>query len=114
MSSNLKIYEKDARQVINLTVNGDQYDLLVSPNDTLMNVLRNQLQLTGTKYGCGTGDCCACTVHVNNKAVLSCLSLAADLDGSQVLTIEGLSAGDNLDPIQECFVERVADAKNSS
>ena len=77
-----RIHEAGTNQAIRLTVNGDSYELLVFSNDTLLSVLRNDLQLTGTKYGCGTGDCCACTVQVNSQSMLSCLSLASDLDGA--------------------------------
>ena len=108
MTIETRIHEAGANQTIRLTVNGDSYELLVFSNDTLLNVLRNDLQLTGTKYGCGTGDCCACTVQVDNQSVLSCLSLASDLDGSTVITVEGLIDGRNLHPIQESFVEHGA------
>ena len=103
-----RIHEAGTNQAIRLTVNGDSYELLVFSNDTLLSVLRNDLQLTGTKYGCGTGDCCACTVQVNSQSVLSCLSLASDLDGATVTTVEGLVDGRNLHPIQESFVEHGA------
>lgn len=103
-----KIHEAGISQTIRLTVNGDSHELLVFSNDTLLSVLRNDLQLTGTKYGCGTGDCCACTVQVNSQSVLSCLSLASDLDGASVTTVEGLINGRNLHPIQESFVEHGA------
>lgn len=103
-----RIHEAGTNQAIRLTVNGDSYELLVFSNDTLLSVLRNDLQLTGTKYGCGTGDCCACTVQVNGQSVLSCLSLASDLDGATVTTVEGLVDGRNLHPIQESFVEHGA------
>ncbi len=105
MSIKIMVFEKKA---IHLTVNGNAYDLLVSPNDTLLDTLRNQLSLTGTKHGCGTGDCCACTVLVNDKPMLACLSLAADLDGDEVTTIEGLSKGSQLHPIQNSFIEKGA------
>ena len=108
MTIETRIHEAGANQTIRLTVNGDSHELLVFSNDTLLNVLRNDLQLTGTKYGCGTGDCCACTVQVDNQSVLSCLSLASDLDGSTVITVEGLIDGRNLHPIQESFVEHGA------
>jgi carbon-monoxide dehydrogenase small subunit len=108
VSTEPRVHEAGANQAIRLTVNGDSYELLVFPNDTLLGILRNDLQLTGTKYGCGTGDCCACTVEVNGQSVLSCLSLASDLDGATVTTVEGLLDGRNLHPIQESFVEHGA------
>ncbi len=108
MTTETRIHEAGENQTIRLTVNGDRYELLVFSNDTLLNVLRNNLQLTGTKYGCGTGDCCACTVQVDDRSMLSCLSLASDLDGASVTTVEGLMKGGNLHPIQESFVEHGA------
>ena len=71
----------------------------------LLEVLRNILKLTGTKYGCGTGECGACTVLIDGKPILSCLTLAIAVEGKDILTIEGLSDKDNLDPIQEKFIE---------
>jgi aerobic carbon-monoxide dehydrogenase small subunit len=108
VTTETRIHEAGVNQTIRLTVNGDRYELLVFSNDTLLNVLRNNLQLTGTKYGCGTGDCCACTVQVNGQSMLSCLSLASDLDGASVTTVEGLMKGGNLHSIQESFVEHGA------
>ena len=75
---------------IKINVNGDLYELAVSPADRLLDVLREQLHLSGTKEGCGEGECGACTVNLDGKAVLSCLILAAQADGCNVLTIEGL------------------------
>jgi aerobic carbon-monoxide dehydrogenase small subunit len=108
VTTETRIHEAGENQTIRLTVNGDSYELLVLSNDTLLNVLRNNLQLTGTKYGCGTGDCCACTVQVDGRSMLSCLSLASDLDGASVTTVEGLMNGRYLHPIQESFVEHGA------
>jgi aerobic carbon-monoxide dehydrogenase small subunit len=108
VTTETRIHEAGVNKTIRLTVNGDSYELLVLSNDTLLNVLRNNLQLTGTKYGCGTGDCCACTVQVDGRSMLSCLSLASDLDGACVTTVEGLMKGGNLHPIQESFVEHGA------
>ncbi len=100
--------KQNIRKSVAITVNGDTRQVLVSPNDTLLSVLRNQFGLTGTKYGCGTGDCCACTVQLDGAPVLSCLSLAADLDGRSVTTVEGLADGENLHPVQQSFVEKSA------
>jgi aerobic-type carbon monoxide dehydrogenase small subunit (CoxS/CutS family) len=92
-----------------LTVNGVRHRLHVAPNELLLNVLRERLELTGTKYGCGIGECGACTVHLNGVPALSCLVLAISADGSDVLTVEGLAGPDGaLDPIQEAFIEHSA------
>ena len=94
---------------IHLTVNGDTYHLAVEPWRTLNEVLREDLNLTGTKLGCGSGDCGACTVMVNGKSVSSCLTLAVEVDGQEILTVEGLApSGENLHPIQEAFIEKGA------
>lgn len=94
---------------ITLTVNGDAYRLTVDPWRTLNEVLREDLNLTGTKLGCGSGDCGACTVMVDGKSVSSCLTLAVEMDGRQILTVEGLAAsGETLHPIQEAFIEKGA------
>lgn len=90
---------------IHFTLNGKPYDLSVKPWSTLLDVLRDDLQLTGTKEGCGHGDCGACTVILEGKTVNSCLVLAPEVNGKEILTIEGLSDGDVLDPIQEAFID---------
>lgn len=91
---------------VSFTVNNEFYELLVEPNVLLINVLRDQLELTGTKYGCGTGQCGGCTVIVNGDPVLGCLTLAHSVDGAEILTIEGLGAPDGaLDPLQEAFLD---------
>ncbi|MBM3293463.1 MAG: (2Fe-2S)-binding protein [Candidatus Aminicenantes bacterium] len=92
-----------------LTVNGVTHHLGLSPNALLLNVLRDELGLTGAKYGCGTGQCGLCTVLVNGRAVLSCLTLAVAVDGADIVTVEGLSRPDgSLDPIQEAFLDHGA------
>ena len=94
---------------ITLHINGDIYPIAVEPSRTLAEVLREDLNLIGTKIGCGTGDCGACTVLIDGKSVTSCLSLAIESDGKEITTIEGLStSGTNLHPIQEAFVEHGA------
>ncbi|MFC2108373.1 FAD binding domain-containing protein [Candidatus Bipolaricaulota bacterium] len=99
----------DETTTITLTVNGETMELDVSPNELLLNVLREQLELTGTKYGCGIGECGACTVWLNGTPVLGCLVLAISADGGEVRTIEGLAAPDGtLDPLQEAFIEENA------
>jgi xanthine dehydrogenase YagT iron-sulfur-binding subunit len=90
---------------ITLRVNGQQQRLNVDPRMTLLDCLRELLQLTGTKKGCDHGQCGACTVHVNSRRVNSCLSLAAMHDGDEITTIEGLGQADNLHPMQAAFVE---------
>ncbi len=89
-------------------VNGDPVTVKVFPDATLLEVLRNDLDLTGTKYGCGEGECGACSVLLNGKVVNSCLVLAAECQGAEVLTIEGLAAGGELHPIQQAFVDHGA------
>lgn len=97
------------KQRIQLRINGDLCEFLVEPNTLLMNLLRNEVELTGTKYGCGTGQCGGCTVLVNGEPVLSCLTLAIAVDGADILTIEGVAEPDGtLDPIQEAFLDTAA------
>jgi xanthine dehydrogenase iron-sulfur cluster and FAD-binding subunit A len=94
---------------ITLTVNGISRRLHVAANDLLLNVLREDLELTGTKYGCGIGECSACTVLMDGEPVLACLVLAAAADGRHIRTVEGLAAPDGtLDPLQEAFIEHAA------
>lgn len=93
---------------LEITVNGDPHELHVSPTLTLIALLRDVLGLTGTNKGCGTGDCGSCTVLMNGKAVNSCLVLAADARGASITTIEGLSEGAELHPVQRSFVEHGA------
>lgn len=90
---------------IAITVNGESHRLTVSPHRTLLQVLREDLGLTGTKEGCGTGECGACTVHVNGKSVNSCLYLAALADGTEILTIEGLVDNGLFHPVQQAFLD---------
>jgi carbon-monoxide dehydrogenase small subunit len=89
---------------ITIQVNGEPHELTVAPGDRLIDVLRDRLDLTGTKEGCGEGECGACTVNLDGQAVLSCLILAAQADGCKVLTIEGLQSGSELHPLQKAFV----------
>jgi len=96
-------------QTIDVTVNGEKHEILVEPNALLVNVLRDELGLTGTKYGYGTGQCAACTVLVNGESVLSCLTLAVAVDEADIVTIEGLDQPDgSLDPVQEAFLDHGA------
>ena len=97
------------KQPIQLRINGDQYAIAVDPWRTLNEVLRDDLNLTGTKLGCGSGDCGACTVLVDGKAVSSCLTLAVEMEGKSITTVEGLAiSGERLHPIQEAFVSQGA------
>lgn len=88
-----------------MEVNGKAYKLSVEPRATLLDLLREQLSLPGTKKGCDHGQCGACTVHVEGRRVLSCLSLAVMQEGKKVTTIEGLSDGEQLHPMQEAFIK---------
>ena len=98
-----------ARQSIDLYVNGHLYQVAVDPRSTLVEVLRNELNLTGTKVGCQQGDCGACTVLMDGRAVSSCLTLAVEADRREITTIEGLAASpQDLHPLQEAFVEKGA------
>lgn len=90
---------------LKLELNGVKHNLSVEPRVTLLDLLREQLDLTGTKKGCDYGQCGACTVHVNGERVLSCLSLAVMHEGQKVTTIEGLAKGDQLHPMQEAFIK---------
>jgi len=92
------------KQAMTLTLNDEPVDVLVKPYDTLLDTLRDTLGLTGPKEGCGTGDCGACTVHLDGKAVASCLVLALQARNRQVRTIEGLGTAETLHPLQDAFV----------
>jgi carbon-monoxide dehydrogenase small subunit len=89
---------------IKFVLNGNSYELEVSPWRTLLEMIREDLQLTGTKEGCGQGECGSCTVIMGGKTVNSCLVLAVEADGQEITTIEGLARGEALHPIQEAFV----------
>jgi xanthine dehydrogenase YagT iron-sulfur-binding subunit len=91
-----------------LRVNGAEHRLALDPRTTLLDALREQLHLTGSKKGCGLGQCGACTVLMDGKRVKSCLSLAALVEGREITTIEGLAKGEQLHPLQEAFIERDA------
>ena len=93
------------KRLIELCVNGEVYELAVEPNATLAEVLRDQIGLTGTKVSCGTGECGTCTVLMDDRPILSCLALAVDCQKQSILTIEGLSLGEKLTPVQQAFHE---------
>lgn len=90
---------------VTTSINGDEYEYLCEPGQTLVDVLRNELELTGTKEGCSTGDCGACSVILDGELVCSCLVLAVETDGKSVETIEGMAKGDQLHPLQRNFLE---------
>ena len=93
------------KRIIILNVNGDDHEVAVATNHTLLDVLRDQLHLTGTKRGCGTGTCGVCTVIMDGKAVLSCLLLAVECQGNTITTIEGIGTSEDLHPVQKSFIE---------
>ena len=97
-----------AKRLITLTVNGEPYQVAVEPWWTLLYTVREALDLIGSKEGCGTGDCGACSMIVDGRLVTSCIMLAVEADGSQVTTIEGLARDGQLHPLQKAFVERGA------
>src|SRR5690242_21290723 len=93
------------KMLLSCTINGEPAEMLVQPYHTLLEALRDVARLTGTKEGCSTGDCGACTVHLDGKAVASCLVLAMQARGHEVRTVEGLASPDTLHPVQAAFVE---------
>lgn len=90
---------------IQITINGRKRDFDVEPSKLLLNLIREDLDLTGAKYGCGIGECGACTVHLDGEPVLGCMTLAVDCDGKSVETIENLSNGMELHPIQQAYLD---------
>jgi carbon-monoxide dehydrogenase small subunit len=96
------------KQHICTSINGEVTEFLCDTSETLLRVLRDNLQLTGTKEGCGSGDCGACSVMLNDRLVCSCLVLAVEVQNSRVDTIEGMAAGDKLHPLQQSFLEHAA------
>jgi carbon-monoxide dehydrogenase small subunit len=90
------------------TVNGDPAEFLTDPQTTLLDALRDQLNLTGSKEGCGSGDCGACSIIVDGRLVCSCLMLAAEAEGKRIETIEGMAHGSELHPLQQKFLEHAA------
>ncbi len=93
------------KKLIQLEINGDVHELAVSPDETLLGVLRNHLDLIGPKRGCDSGGCGCCTVQVDGKAVYSCMMYAVSVQGMKVTTIEGLIQGSELDPLQQAFID---------
>jgi len=93
------------KQLITLTVNGRRYEVAVEPRWTLLEMMREELRLTGSKEGCGTGDCGACSMIVDGRLVTSCLMLAVQAEGREVVTIEGLATNGTLHPVQQAFID---------
>lgn len=96
------------KQVVTTTINGDTTEFLCEPRQTLLEVLRNTLDLTGSKEGCSNGNCGACTVIMNGRPVVSCLVLAMEAEGAEIRTIEGVAADGHLDEVQQAFLEGAA------
>ena len=97
-----------ARQHITTTINGDSAEFLCDTEQTLLDVLRDELRLTGSKEGCASGDCGACSVTLDGRLVCACLVLAAEVEGHEVNTIEGMASGDQLHPLQQKFLDHAA------
>jgi len=94
-----------AKLEVHYTINGRAHEAYIEPNLTLLEVVRDELRLTGTKEGCGTGDCGACSMIVDGKLVTSCLMLAPQADGAEITTIEGLATNGELHPVQQAFID---------
>lgn len=97
-----------AKYHVTATINGDEVDYLCDPTQTLLDVLRDELELTGTKEGCATGDCGACSVVMDGMLVCSCLVMGAEANGKTIDTIEGMAKGNQLHPLQRQFIDHVA------
>ena len=96
------------REHITTTINGDPVEFLCDAEQTLLDVLRDELRLTGSKEGCASGDCGACSVTLDGRLVCACLVLAAEVEGHEVTTIEGMAVGDQLHPLQQKFLDHAA------
>jgi carbon-monoxide dehydrogenase small subunit len=97
-----------AKLHISTTINGEPEEFLCTPSETMLDVLRNQLDLTGSKEGCGSGDCGACSITLDGTLVCACLMLAAEAEGRTITTIEGMAEGENLHPLQQKFLEEAS------
>ncbi|MGB5560621.1 MAG: (2Fe-2S)-binding protein [Paracoccaceae bacterium] len=93
---------------VSASINGDATEFVCAPDESLLDVLRNRLGLTGAKEGCGTGDCGACSVTLNGRLVCSCLVLGVEAEGAEIGTVEGLAVGDHLHPLQKNFIDHAA------
>lgn len=98
----------NSKQLIQLKINNEEYEVLIEPRTTLLQVLRENLGLTGTKQACDTGDCGACTVLIDGKPTVSCLTLAIEVRDKEILTIEGVGKDGNLHPLQQAFIDYFA------
>ena len=96
------------KRIVSITLNGEPVEFLCEPRQTLLEVLRDTLDMTGTKEGCSNGNCGACTVIMNGRAVVACLVLAVEAEGTELRTIEGVSCGSQLDEVQSAFLEGAA------
>ena len=94
-----------AKQIFNLRVNGHNYEVFTEPNRPLLDVVREDLGLTGSKEGCGTGDCGACTMILDGRTITACLALVGEAEGSEITTVEGIARDGELHPVQRAFVE---------
>lgn len=97
-----------AKHHVTTTINGDETEYLCDTDQTLLDVLRDELQMTGTKEGCATGDCGACSVTVDGRLVCACLLLGVEAEGTTITTIEGMASGEELHPLQRNFIEHAA------
>lgn len=97
-----------AKHHVTTTINGEAVEFLCETQQSLLDVLRDELDMTGTKEGCGTGDCGACSVTVDNNLVCSCLVLGVEAEGKSIQTVEGMAQGDHLHPLQRKFLEHAA------
>ena len=96
------------KTILSLNVNGNDYEVAINPWQTLLDVLRDELGLIGTKRGCGIGTCGLCTIIMDGKAILSCLTLAIECEGHTITTIEGISTAESLHPVQQSFIDNGA------
>ena len=97
-----------SKHIVTASINGDTTEFIAAPGETLLDALRDRLGLTGSKEGCGTGDCGACTVVMEGRPVCSCLVLAREAEGAEISTIEGMAEGGQLHPLQEAFLDHAA------
>ncbi len=97
-----------AKLEVHYTINGRKHEAYIEPNRTLLDVVRDDLRLTGSKEGCGTGDCGACSMIVDGKLVTACLMLAPQADGAEITTIEGVAENGTLHPVQQAFLDKGA------
>ncbi|MCD6075456.1 MAG: (2Fe-2S)-binding protein [Rhodospirillales bacterium] len=96
------------RHHVSTTINGDSVEFLCDTEQSLLDCIRNELNMTGTKEGCGTGDCGACSIMLDGRLVCSCLALGVEAEGKEIMTIEGMAKGDQLHPLQKNFIEHAA------